>query len=276
MKLLIISLFLVFLAATSPVLAVDTPVFPTCANPSGNVKVSYQSGVHGIPGDQGQYIGSDIVYTVSDSTLVQCFCAVSGSGIQTNWWKQNSLSQGQIDQLQKLGWIFIPDGSAWGLEPVSYLAQNSNFNCRAGGNGFSQPGPGPAPVCDSAKPSTPILVSVVRSGSTAALTWTAVSNATHYTIAYGLLPSAYIYGVPNTGNVTSYTVGSLDPSRQYYFAVRAVNNCMPGDFATLGATGGQVLGLATTGNSALIYSLVALGALLLVLSWASSRRQNRA
>ena len=265
------------LMARSPVQAISAPNFPSCTNPSGTVKVSYSSGIHGIPGDQGQYVGSDIVYTISNSTLVQCFCAASGSGIQTNWWKQDSLTQDQIDQLVKLGWIFVPDGSTWGLDPVPYLAQNTNFNCGGGGNGgFSQPGPGPAPVCDSAKPGTPSLISVVRSGSTATLTWTAASQATHYTIAYGLAPNTYIYGVPNTGNVTSYTIGSLDPSRQYYFAIRAVNNCAPGDFATLGATGGQVLGLATTGNSVLIYSLVILGSLLLILSWLSLKRENRA
>ena len=280
MNLVKISLFLfgtilMFLGSWSPALAVEIPNFPSCTTPSGTVKASYQHGVHGIPGDQGQYVGRDIVFRVFASTLIQCFCAATGSGIQTNWWKKDSLTEDQIDQLAKLDWIYIPDGSAWGLDPVPYLAQNSSFNC-GGSGGFSPSGPGPAPVCDSAKPGTPILTSIIRSGSTAKLTWTAVANATHYTIGYGLKTNDYIYGVPDTGNVTTYTIGSLDPTRQYYFAVRAVNSCMPGDFATPTAIGGQVLGLATTGDSVLIYSLVILGVLLLALSWASRKRQNRA
>ncbi|HJZ05684.1 hypothetical protein A2634_05135 [Candidatus Amesbacteria bacterium RIFCSPHIGHO2_01_FULL_48_32] len=249
------------IAFSRPVFAIDIPQFPSCTSPSGSVKVSYSSGVHGIPGDAGQYVGSDVVYTVSNSQLVQCFCAATGAGIQTNWWKQDSLSQDQIDQLTKLGWIVIPDGSAWGLDPVSYLAQNSNFNCGGGGeSGFSQAQAGPAPVCDSAKPGTPASVSVNRSGSTATLSWSTVPNASHYTIGYGLKTDDYIYGVSNTGNVTTYTIGSLDPSQSYYFALRAVNNCMPGDWATPSqATGGQVLGLASTGSLAPLLTLILLG-----------------
>lgn len=266
------ALFFAFSAA--PVLATDIPDFPSCTSPSGTVKVSYDSGVHGIPGDSGEYIGSDIVYTVSDTTLIQCFCAVSGSGIQTNWWKDGSISESQTAQLLSVGWIYIPDGSAWGLDPVPYLAKNSNFNCGGGGGG--QPGAGPAPVCDSGQPGTPILLSVDRSGSTAKLSWTAASQATHYTIGYGIQPDNYIYGVPNTGSVTTFTVGSLDPGTQYYFAVRAVNNCLPGDWSTAPAVGGgQVLGLATTGNSTLLYTMLALGGLSLVLTILSHRRNQR-
>ena len=275
----IIALFL-FVGVPPAFAATDVPNFPACSSPTGSVKVNYTSGIHGIPGDSGEYTGSDVVYTVSDSQLVQCFCAASGSGIQTNWWKVNSLSQSQINQLTSEGWIFIPDGLAWGLDPVAYLAKNSSISCGGGSTtstGSGQPGAGPAPVCDSAKPGTPVLLSVTRSGSTALLVWTDASQATHYTIAYGTTPGDYPYGVPNTGNVTSFTVGLLDPDTTYYFAVKAVNNCMPGDFATLGRVGGgQVLGLAATGNSVMIYTLITLGVLLLTLSWLKSRNQNRA
>lgn len=262
-----------FAFSAAPVLAKDIPDFPSCTSPSGTVKVSYDSGIHGIPGDSGEYIGSDIVYTVSDTTLVQCFCAVSGSGIQTNWWKDGSISESQTAQLLSVGWIYIPDGSAWGLDPVPYLAKNSNFNCGGGGGG--QPGPGPAPVCDSGQPGTPTLLSADRSGSTAKLTWTAATQATHYTIAYGT--SDFPYGVPNTGNVTSFTIGSLDPNTQYQFKVRAVNNCMPGDWSTTPSVGGgQVLGLASTGNSILLYTMLVLGGLSLILTILSRRRTQRA
>lgn len=278
----IVALFL-FVGASRVSATTDIPNFPACSSPSGSVKVSYASGIHGIPGDSGEYVGSDIVYTISDSSLVQCFCAATGTGIQTNWWKQDSLSQEQLNSLTSQGWILIPDGSAWGLDPVPYLAKNSPFSCGGGqitttSTGSGQPGAGPAPVCDSAKPGTPVLLSVTRTGSTALLVWTAASQATHYTIAYGTTPGNYPYGVPNTGNVTSFTVDALDPDTTYYFAVRAVNNCMPGDFATLGGGtgGGQVLGLASTGDSVLIYSLITLGVLLLALSWLKSRNENRA
>src|SRR3989344_2454633 len=126
---LLLASALIFLVGALPVQATNVPAFPSCASPSGSVKVSYDSGIHGIPGDSGEYIGSDTVYTVSDTQLTQCFCAASGAGIQTNWWKLDSLSESQIDQLTNAGWIFIPDGSAWGLDPVPYLAQNTAFSC---------------------------------------------------------------------------------------------------------------------------------------------------
>jgi hypothetical protein len=80
------------------------------------------------------------------------------------------------------------------------------------------------------------------------------------------------------GNVTTYTVGGLNPGTTYYFSVRGVNDCMPSDPSAaspgqvLGAsTGGQVLGLAFTGNSSLIYLLLSAGCASLILSFASQR-----
>ncbi len=243
------------------------PNFPACTSPTGSLKISYDSGIHGIVGDTNTYVGSDQVYIVNDSQLSQCFCSSAGNGIQTDWWKVSSLSQSQIATLEKLGWIFVPSGSAWGLDDSPYMAKNFPYSCLTGGNGGGSNGGtgggGQAPVCDSKKPAAPSLNSVVRNGSTAILTWSAVSDATHYSISYGLAPGNYIYGVPNTGKVTTYTIGSLDPSKTYYFSVRAVNNCMPSDASgpggqVLGASTGQVLGLASTGNTTQV--LLALGA----------------
>lgn len=138
----------------------------------------------------------------------------------------------------------------------------------------TQPRPTPplsdpeTPKCDSKKPDAPRLLSVVRRGAQAILTWTKVENTTHYTIAYGLEPGNYIYGVPNTGNVDTFTIGSLDANRAYYFAVRAVNNCMPGDFSSLPR--GQVLGLAFTGTSPLVYLFVGLGVVSAIVAFVSS------
>jgi hypothetical protein len=267
----------ILLTASTPVLALDVPNFPSCQSPTGILRVSYDSGIHGIVGDAGQFVGSDRVYTVSDSNLIQCFCSTEGRGIQTDWWKQASLSESQINTLRNLGWFYIPSGLLWGLDDAPYFAKNTNYSCGSnGGSGGGGTSAASAPNCDSAKPNAPTLVSVVRNGSSATLTWTPVSNATHYTLAYGLKPNDYIYGVPNTGNVTTYTVNALDPNQTYYFAVKAVNSCMPSDFSPSQNFGGQVLGLATTGTAQTILGFTAAGIVLLALSLILRRKINRA
>ncbi len=243
---------------------VQIPDFPSCVNPTGSLVTTYSSGTHGIVGRLGEFVGSDAVYSVGDFNMIQCFCSANGLGIQTNWWKISSLSQNQIDQLIKLGWIFVPSGTPWGLTASAYMAQNIDYSCLSGGSGgFSGSTPGGAPVCDSLKPQNPALISVTRSGSNATLAWTKVANSTHYTISYGTSPGVYLYGVPNTGDVSSYTIGHLDPSANYFFEVRAVNNCMPSDPSV---SGGQILGastsilgLAATGNSPWLLASFGLG-----------------
>jgi hypothetical protein len=261
--------------------AATTPDFPSCSNPQGSLKVSYPDGVHGIPGSGSTYTGSDSVYTVSPSALTQCFCSIEGAGIQTNWWKIGSLSQEDIDYLKNLGWVYIPDGSIWGLEAASYMAFNSNYNCAATINptsvgGFSMPG---ASECTAQRPSAPNITSVVRSGMTALVSWTAVPLANHYTIAYGVDPNNLIYGVFDTGNVTSYTVGSLDPGTRYYFVVYAVNDCMPSLASStnpgVGGVGGNVLGLASTGNIITVYAFAGLGLAFLLAGIYLQKKQPR-
>ncbi|MBI4067573.1 hypothetical protein HY407_04265 [Candidatus Gottesmanbacteria bacterium] len=131
-KHLIIALFIGIIISNrfiSPVYAIDPPIFPSCANPPGDVRVSNSSGNHGILG-LGSLSGSDTVYNLEDGNILQCFCAENGSGIQTNFWKISSLSQEEIDQLKSLGWTFIPSGSIWGLSNEPYMAINSNYSCR--------------------------------------------------------------------------------------------------------------------------------------------------
>lgn len=268
---------LLLLAAAGPVLADQIPPsFPACPAPGGTLKASYPTGTHGIPGDTGTYTGSDSVYTINDSQAVQCFCPTTGnSGIQTNWWQVDELSQGDINYFKSLGWVFIPDGSAWGLDSAFYFAYNTSFSCGGGGGGgFSPSGPGSAPVCSAAKPPSPVLTSVTRHGSTATLTWTKIDSATHYAIWYGTAPGQFDYGVPNTGKVTSFTVGSLDPGKQYYWEVRSVNDCMPSDPAS-GIGGGDVLGaFAPTGNATTIVIIASLGLIFFGLSLLA-RDRNR-
>ncbi|OGM19105.1 hypothetical protein A2686_00915 [Candidatus Woesebacteria bacterium RIFCSPHIGHO2_01_FULL_38_10] len=125
-------LFGFFCSSRFPVDAQTVPSFPACSNPQGSLIVSYNNGTHGIVGDTKIYSGSDSVYSVTDTTLIQCFCAEDGSGIQTNWWKISSLSQEEIDTLNNLGWVFVPSGMPWGLVDEPYMAKNSEYACRGG------------------------------------------------------------------------------------------------------------------------------------------------
>lgn len=64
------------------------------------------------------------------------------------------------------------------------------------------------------------------------LNWLKLSDkADRYTIAYGVQPGTYIYGLPDVGNVNSFTVNYLSPGTRYYFVVRGVNSCMPGPWS---------------------------------------------
>lgn len=126
---------MVFSYTVKPVYAASEPSFPSCLNPQGTLKVKYESGTHGIVGDRGNYQGQDEVYTISDNSLVQCFCPDNGSGIQTNWWKTENFDVDQIKNYQNQGWILVPDGSIWGLSGDQYLAKNSTYACHGGTGG---------------------------------------------------------------------------------------------------------------------------------------------
>lgn len=125
---------LIFLALPLAAAAVDVPNFPTCSNPQGVLKVSFDSGTHGIVGNPGVFTGADKVYTVDEARTVQCFCSVDGDGIQTNWWKVSSLTQDEVEQLKKLGWVYVPSGEAWGLNADPYMAKNEAYSCKSTNN----------------------------------------------------------------------------------------------------------------------------------------------
>ncbi len=261
----------------SPVLASYTPNFPACPNPGGNLTAQYNSGLHGIPGDSQEYVGSDSVFQINSTQWVQCFCPQNGAGIQTNWLLLQDPSESEISAYKNQGWVFIPDGSAWGLQAASYVAQNSSISCVGGtGNGndsSANTNSSNTSVCDSIKPGTPVLTSIKRIGSTATLSWNPVQNATHYSISYGVESGKYLYGVPNTGNVTQFTIGSLDPNKTYYWEVRAVNNCMPSDASSQPSAargGGDILGSSTgfapTGDWSILILAAGIGCILTGLS----------
>lgn len=140
---LLVSLCALSLALTFPikVSAVETPQFPLCVNPSGTLKASYDSGVHGIVGDTNSHSGSDKVYSVNENQLIQCFCSDDGTGIQTNWLKVGQISDQERKAYENDGWIFVPNGSLWGLEDTSYVAKNHAYSCqntsRGGSDGLS-------------------------------------------------------------------------------------------------------------------------------------------
>lgn len=123
-----------YLVAAQTVSAQSIPSFPSCPNPGGELIASYDSGIHGVPGDATEFTGSDQVFKLNDTQVVQCLCPDSGSGVQTLWWKDSGLSEDEISVITKQGWIRIPNGSLWGLDDAQYFAKNSNFNCKDNGD----------------------------------------------------------------------------------------------------------------------------------------------
>jgi len=110
-----------------------------------------------------------------------------------------------------------------------------------------------APVCTDEIPGQPVLyqpfhalLAKATEKGTVRLNWHKAARANNYTIAYGLSSRNYIYGAVNVGNTDNFTVKFLSPGRTYYFAVRAVNGCMPGSFSnewTARPVGGAVTAL---------------------------------
>ena len=91
-----------------------------------------------------------------------------------------------------------------------------------------------APVCNSTAPGTP-SISTVKSlgGGTVELTWTNVTQASSWTVAYGTKSGVYVYGVSNFGDGSSRSIKISNlPSGRYYFVLRANNGCAPGAFSS--------------------------------------------
>ncbi len=117
------------------VMAISDPSFPSCANPQGIVQASYSTGLHGVPGLSDRFTGADTVYAIDAQNYTQCLCADNGQGIQTNWWKDSSLSEEQMAFLKADGWTLIPNGADWGLQDSAYFAKSGPFTCGSGGTG---------------------------------------------------------------------------------------------------------------------------------------------
>lgn len=133
-----------FLARANNAFAVES-TFTSCLTPPSVTIAPNSDGTHGIVG-QGSKEGKDIVYKAGENDAMQCLCATDGTGIQTNWLSASGLTSDQIKIYQNQGWIFVPDGSAWGLGEGSFLAQNINYSC--GGYSLVQSATGDAPHGD--------------------------------------------------------------------------------------------------------------------------------
>lgn len=115
-------------------------------------------------------------------------------------------------------------------------------------------GTGGAPSCGATAPQAPQSLTATAGGiGEVNLSWLPATGAiTHYLIAYGTVSGNYIYGNPNVGNVTSYTVTGLSSGVRYYFVVKAVNDCAPGPYSNEAVTrsGGATGVLVATGPAA--------------------------
>jgi hypothetical protein len=91
------------------------------------------------------------------------------------------------------------------------------------------------PHCTDPDPGgVPVITSITTSATSVTLAWTPVPPpVTYYLLAYGLSKDNLGYGAPNIGdqNTTSYTINDLTPGQRYYFRIKAVNNCEPGDYS---------------------------------------------
>lgn len=112
------------------------------------------------------------------------------------------------------------------------------------------------PSCDKEKPSQvvlyepnhPLLPKATGAGEVR-LNWLKAERANKYTVGFGLSAGNYIYGATNIADTNNYTVSHLNPGTRYYFAVKGVNDCMPGDWSRewSAAAGGRG-GISTGGN----------------------------
>jgi len=110
-----------------------------------------------------------------------------------------------------------------------------------------------APACTATKPSSaPFITNTVNEDNSVTLTWSKAGNpVTKYLVAYGTKSGSIEYGNPNIGNAdtTSYTIKGLSGGTRYYFKIKAINDCMPGDWSNeVSATPiGRVIEIITGG-----------------------------
>lgn len=121
--------------------------------------------------------------------------------------------------------------------PTTAPSNNNNGGNNNGGNNNSNNGGGTHTYsCNDQKPTaTPRLLSSIPTGiNQITLFWTKVSGpVSHYQVAYSTKSGVVMYGLPKVGdaNTVSTTINSLGLNTRYYFRVKAVNGCTPGEFS---------------------------------------------
>jgi hypothetical protein len=118
-----------YMSAAAPTYANGTPSFGSCVNPQWQ-ETQVNTGSNHEVINVGSFSGTDTIYS-SNGNVLQCLCADNGEGYQTNWLNASGLSNGQIENLEAQGWMYVPYGSDWGLGNGPYLAQNSSYECTA-------------------------------------------------------------------------------------------------------------------------------------------------
>jgi len=130
-----------------PSFALTEPPLFSCESPVGNTIADFNEGTHGIAGQSATFVGSDVVYSVDSDHVLQCFCpSDSNSGIQSNWAKLTDTSEETINYYQKLGWSYVPNGVAWGLDDSAYIVKNDYYSCHGDAGGI--------PISDSGSTSS--------------------------------------------------------------------------------------------------------------------------
>lgn len=181
-----------FFLAAKPVEAFATPDFGSCLNPQGSLSVEWASGNHGVIG-RGDYTGDDKVYIINSNQVLQCLCADNGQGVQTNWLSTSGMSAYDISVLEHQGWIYVPEGSDWGLNHTSYLAQNIDYTCAS-----CTPTPTATPTPSVTQTPTPTVTGTVTPTSTPGPTATPTPGPTATPTPVPAAQAAM--GLASTGN----------------------------------------------------------------------------
>lgn len=114
---------------------------------------------------------------------------------------------------------------------------------------YNEPGPASAPVCGNAKPQKAWLYRIKSLGKGKyQLYWDKADKASSWTVGYGTQPGKYIYGISNFGDGNSRNlVVNTFSNKKFYFAIKANNGCMPGDWSNEWKVGtGSTVGTVVT------------------------------
>ncbi len=134
------------------------------------------------------------------------------------------ISKGSIEQVSEEQTVTLVDASTAILSP-SILTTNISS---------SQP-TNTSSTCNDQKPgSSPVITAAIPGLNQITLFWEEATNpVTYYLLSYGQQSGSPIYGNPNIGdsNSRSYMVNNLSGETTYYFQIKAVNGCQPGDFS---------------------------------------------